>query len=85
MKVAIRVVNKHSFLNEVYQGNQQRFREGIQNEVDILNELQGEFVVRLYHHVESENYVFMVMEYFEGGTLKDNFEKVGQATSEVPL
>jgi serine/threonine protein kinase len=69
--VAIKVLEKEKMRQKV---------EMVMNERNILNKLDNEFVVRGFHMFQTQDYLFMVMEYLKGG----DFDKIiqGQLISE---
>ena len=44
----------------------------LQNEIKILNMINHQNIIKLYHVLESKNYLFLVMEYSNGGSLYQN-------------
>ena len=67
-KVAIKTIDKVKISNL-------KSKEYIMNEIDILKKCYHPNIVRLLDHFEDKDYIYIVLEYIEGGTLRDYFEK----------
>ncbi|XP_074056531.1 maternal embryonic leucine zipper kinase isoform X2 [Macrotis lagotis] len=61
-KVAIKIMDKNSLGNDLPR---------VKTEIDAMKNLSHQHICRLYHVLETENKIFMVMEYCPGGELFD--------------
>ena len=61
--VAIKILNKQKMRIRNY--------DMVRNEIEALKLCQHKNIVRLYDVLENVNYIFLVMEYLTGGTLRD--------------
>ena len=66
MQVAIKVLNKNKLKDHL---------EAIKEEVSILTKLDHPNIVKYYETYIDEKYIYLVMEYIDGGEL---FEKISQ-------
>jgi serine/threonine protein kinase len=67
-QVAVKIINKDSIKTI-------EDKELVRIEIGILKLCHHPNVVRLLDHLENEDYIFIVMEYIEGGTLGQYFKK----------
>ena len=67
-QVAVKIINKDSIKTV-------EDKELVRIEIGILKLCHHPNVVRLLDHLENEDYIFIVMEYIEGGTLGQYFKK----------
>jgi hypothetical protein len=67
-QVAVKIINKDSIKTL-------EDKELVRIEIGILKLCHHPNVVRLLDHLENEDYIFIVTEYIEGGTLGDYFKK----------
>ena len=67
-QVAVKIINKDSIKTL-------EDKELVRIEIGILKLCHHPNVVRLLDHLENEDYIFIVMEYIEGGTLGQYFKK----------
>ena len=67
-QVAVKIINKDSIKTV-------EDKELVRIEIGILKLCHHPNVVRLLDHLENENYIFIVTEYIEGGTLGQYFKK----------
>ena len=67
-QVAVKIINKDSIKTV-------EDKELVRIEIGILKLCHHPNVVRLLNHLENEDYIFIVMEYIEGGTLGQYFKK----------
>lgn len=67
IKVAIKTINKKKMTSVDL--------ELLKTEIDILKHCKHDSIVTLYDHFESNDYVFIVMEYLEGETLNNYLKK----------
>ena len=67
-QVAVKIINKDSIKTL-------EDKELVRIEIGILKLCHHPNIVRLLDHLENENYIFIVMEYIEGGTLGQYFKK----------
>ena len=67
-QVAVKIINKDSIKTT-------EDKELVRIEIGILKLCHHPNVVRLLDHLENEDYIFIVMEYIEGGTLGQYFKK----------
>ena len=63
--VAIKIINKKNMDNDEL--------ESVMNELYIMKICKYPYIIKLYDIFESSKYIFMVMEYFESGSLLDYF------------
>ena len=67
-QVAIKIMNKSSIKTI-------EDKELVRIEIDVLKLCHHPNIVRLLDHLENNEYIFIVMEYIEGGTLRQYFKK----------
>ena len=67
-QVAIKIMNKASIKTT-------EDKELVRIEIDVLKLCHHPNIVRLLDHLENNEYIFIVMEYIEGGTLRQYFKK----------
>ena len=67
-QVAIKIINKENIKTV-------EDKELVRIEIDILKLCHHPNIVRLIDHLENNEYIFIVMEYIEGGTLRQYFKK----------
>jgi hypothetical protein len=67
-QVAVKIINKDSIKTV-------EDKELVRIEIGVLKLCHHPNVVRLLDHLENEDYIFIVMEYIEGGTLGQYFKK----------
>ena len=67
-QVAIKIMNKENIKTL-------EDKELVRIEIGILKLCHHPNIVRLLDHLENNNYIFIVMEYIEGGTLRQYFKK----------
>lgn len=67
-QVAVKIINKDNLKND-------EDKELVLIEIGILKLCHHPNIVRLLDHLENENYIFIVMEYIEGGTLNQYIKK----------
>jgi serine/threonine protein kinase len=67
-QVAVKIINKDSIKTL-------EDKELVRIEIGILKLCHHPNVIRLLDHLENEDYIFIVMEYIEGGTLGQYFKK----------
>jgi serine/threonine protein kinase len=61
-KVAVKKIDKRSIANKKIQATLMR-------EVEIHRQLKHQNIIRLYSHFEDQEYIYLVLEYAEGGNL----------------
>ena len=66
-KVAIKIIKKDSMVNKDL--------ELVRSEIDIMKLCKHDNVVRLLDHFENSEFIFIIMEYLEGGNLSDFIAK----------
>ena len=67
-RVAIKIMNKENIKTL-------EDKELVRIEIDVLKLCHHPNIVRLLDHLENNEYIFIVMEYIEGGTLRQYFKK----------
>ena len=68
--------NKKYAVKRLYQ-NADEFEEGFLNETENMKKISSDYIVKYIEHFKVNNKFFIVMEYFEGGTLFDYIFKKG--------
>ena len=68
-KVYIKIYNKFKLYTSFKQIS------FVNNEIFILKLLNHKNILQLYEYIESENFIFLVFEYFKGETLQNFFSK----------
>ena len=68
MKVAIKIINKSSIKT-------QEDNQLVRSEIDIMKLCHHPNIIKLLDHFENSEYIFIVMEYIEGGTLNQFLKK----------
>ena len=68
MKVAIKIINKSSIKT-------QEDNQLVRSEIDIMKLCHHPNIVKLLDHFENSEFIFIVMEYIEGGTLNQYLKK----------
>ena len=57
--------------------------ENVQREVDIMKNLNTDYVVKLYYSFQNETNLFFVMDYMNGGDLGSLLSNLGQFDENV--
>jgi len=65
-EVAVKVVNKYS--------NKEKDFSKLKQEVIILKQLKHKHIIEFKHFIETKGKIYIIMEYIQGGTLKDYIE-----------
>lgn len=73
-KVAVKIINKISCTDEDL--------KYLQREIDIARSLQHENIVQTREFFESENHLYIVLEYMAGGTLQGVIERLGRMSED---
>ena len=56
--------------------------KSLQNEIQVLSRIKGSFIAQAYYSFMKDNSLFIMMEYLEGGDLRDLLEEWGCMTFE---
>ena len=67
-KYAIKIYTKKSLLNK-------QKRNTVKNEIDILKQLDHIHIMKLYEIIDTEEFLYLVLEYINGGSLLDIIKK----------
>ena len=59
--------------------------DNIQREVNIMKNLNTDYVVKLYYSFQNELHLFFVMEYMNGGDLGSLLSNIGQLSESVRI
>jgi serine/threonine protein kinase len=65
-EVAVKVVNKYS--------NKEKDFSKFKQEVNILKQLKHKYIIEFKNFIETKSKIFIIMEFVQGGTLKDYIE-----------
>ena len=57
----------------------------IESEINIMRNLNSDFIVKLYYSFQDEEYIYFVMEYLNGGDLGNLLSNCGQIEEKVNL
>jgi serine/threonine protein kinase len=44
-------------------------REYLEGEIDVMKQMNSQYIIRLYDHFEDKNYIYLLLEYCNGGDL----------------
>lgn len=55
----------------------------IESEINIMRNLNSDFIVKLYYSFQDEEYIYFVMEYLNGGDLGNLISNCGQIEEKV--
>lgn len=60
----------------------EEFMVSLSNEISVLSRVEGDFIAKAFYSFMKENSLFIMMEYIEGGDLRDLLADLGYLTFE---